>query len=216
MPELKERELVPAGAHTAVCITVADLGTQQGPYGSKRQLYISWELPDELRSDGKPFVVGKFYTLSSDPKATLRADIEGWEGRPLTKADFGKLDIGSRVGTTCILGIAHKSTDDASPPRAVIASVMRPPKGTPTRMSPPTGAVVLSLAQRPFDHAAYEALPEWLRAIVAKSPEYTVAINAQPPSASNQVQLQKALNVGAMPPAASAPSDTEVGDAIPF
>src|SRR5215469_18163395 len=134
LPDLKQRELVPAGTHLGICTTIADLGTQAGPYGSKRQLYIAWELPDELRSDGKPFVIGKFYTLSSDPKATLRQDIESWEGRPLTQADFGKFDISTRVGSTCMLGIAHKTNDNGGAPRAVVASVLRAPKGTPARM----------------------------------------------------------------------------------
>ena len=52
LPEEQAYELAPAGSHTAVCLRVVDLGTQAGMYGPKRQILISWELPDDQMADG--------------------------------------------------------------------------------------------------------------------------------------------------------------------
>jgi hypothetical protein len=174
MPEERPRDLPPAGAHTAVCFRVIDLGTQQTPFGVKHQIYIGWELPDERMGNGQPFTIGRYYTYSSDERATLRGDIQGWLGRPLSNSDFGKFDLTTLLGTTCTLGVKHETKNDKM--RAAIASVMRAAKGTPARLPLINDAVALSLNDRPFDFAAYEALPSWLRETVAKSPEYS-AVN---------------------------------------
>jgi hypothetical protein len=175
MPEEKARELPPAGAHTAICIKVIDLGTQDGKFGAKHQLYIGWELPDERMSDGKPFGAGKFYNYSSNQKATLRQDVQGWLGRTLTTNDFGRFDLGSLLGMTCTLAIMHSEKDGN--PRANITSVLRPGKGVLPRLPPSNPATVLSLSDRPFDFGSYEGLPGWLKELIAKSPEYKRAAN---------------------------------------
>jgi hypothetical protein len=54
IPKQKPRELPPAGSHDATCYAVVDLGTQNGPYGANRQIYIAWELPEEQTSRGHP------------------------------------------------------------------------------------------------------------------------------------------------------------------
>jgi hypothetical protein len=85
LPEEKPRELPPAGSHTGVCYLIAEMGTQKTTFSSKPLLMVGWELPDEHRvSDGRPHTISRRYTLSSDKKASLRQDIEGWLGRPLT------------------------------------------------------------------------------------------------------------------------------------
>src|SRR5215472_15697436 len=110
MPSEKPRELAPPGSHIAICHMVVDLGTQPGGrYKARRQILISWELADELRSDGQPFSISRRYGYSSDTKATLRQDIESWLGRVLTGADLGKLDLTELLGRTCTLGIKQEA-----------------------------------------------------------------------------------------------------------
>jgi len=108
MPEEKSFELPPAGAHIAVCNRVVDLGTQPS-FGPKHQILLSFEFPDELMSDGRPFSISRRYNYTSAANSTLRADIEGWLGRALTAKDFGKLDLTKMLGRTCTLGIKHQS-----------------------------------------------------------------------------------------------------------
>jgi len=173
MPEERPRDLPPTGAHTAVCFRVIDLGTQQTPFGTKRQVYISWELPDERMGNGQPHTAGRYYTYSSDERATLRGDIEGWLGRPLTNSDFGKFDLTTLLGMTCLLGIKHETKNDKT--RAAIASVMKPAKGVQPRLPLINPGIALSLNDRPFDFLSFEQLPSWLRETIAKSPEYSAA-----------------------------------------
>jgi hypothetical protein len=77
----------------AVCYCVVDLGTQRTPYSVKRQLYVAWELPQELNLKGKPFLVGKFYNFTGDSRGPLRQDLESWFGRVLDQAELEKLDL---------------------------------------------------------------------------------------------------------------------------
>jgi hypothetical protein len=201
MPEEKIYEIPPAGAHTAICIRIVDLGTQTSQFGAKPTLWVGWELADERTSEGKPFAIGRHYNWSSAPRAALRQDIEGWLGRTLSATDFGKLDLTDFLGRTCVLAIKHEAQADRT--RAVINAVMKPPKGVKGRMSPSVPGIALALGDRPFDYGSYEALPPWLRDTIAKSPEY-----------------QAAVNPGAGPPRPLAPRSVplreELSDEIPF
>jgi hypothetical protein len=180
MPEEKPRELPPPGAHLAVCYMVIDLGTQPGGrFPARRQVLFGFELPEEERSDGQPFTILRRYNYSSNANATLRHDIESWLGRTLTAADFGKLDLTERLGSTCVLGIKHETRDDGYV-FANITSVMTPGKSTPKRLPVTNAVMALSLDERPFDRVTFEALPEWVRKAIEASPEYKTATNSAP------------------------------------
>jgi hypothetical protein len=228
MPEERQRELIKPGAHLAVCCSVIDLGTQQTEYGSKRQVYIGFELPDELRSDGKIFNIGKFYTLSSDERATLRRDIEGWLGRPLTRVELGSLDISSHLGLPATLVIQHK-TSKAGRVGAVIASITRPPKSAPPRMGLTTPGLTLSLNTRPFDQFTFQQLPSWLQQKITASPEYAAAVGAhatapiymadrlhQSLGAPGVLAAMTAMAAAAAPAAVSVVDDLGLDDEIPL
>ena len=77
-------EPAPAGTHVAICYRVIDLGTQESVYNgekkSARKVLISWELPNEEKADGKPFVISATYTWSMHEKSTLRKTLEAWRG----------------------------------------------------------------------------------------------------------------------------------------
>jgi hypothetical protein len=208
LPEEKPHELPPPGVHTAVCIKVVDLGTQTGKFGPKHQLYIQWELPDERASDGRPFVLGRFYNYSSNPKATLRQDIQGWLGRTLTAADFGKFDLSRLVTTTCTLGIQHQEREGV--PRANIGSVLKASKGCPARLSPSNPTAVLSLDDRPFDYSCYGSLPDWLKELIARSPEYQRATNG---GVGPQARVADLLKETSTP---EPPTAEDLDDEIPF
>ena len=58
----------PADTHAARCYRLIDLGTHRGSYQGeptvRNQVMVSWELPDALMDDGRPFVVSAFLTNS--------------------------------------------------------------------------------------------------------------------------------------------------------
>jgi hypothetical protein len=177
MPEEKPRELPPPGSHIAICYMVVDLGTQPGGrYKPRRQILVSWELPDEPRSDGQLFAISRRYGYSSDARSSLRQDIESWLGRVLTSDDFGKLDLTELLGCTCQLGVKHEAREDGRM-FATISSVMAPGKRTQKRLPLVNTALALSLDDRPFDRATFEQLPEWVRKMIETSPEYKAAVH---------------------------------------
>jgi hypothetical protein len=62
---------------------VAELGTQETSYGKKPML--------------RPAAVSRRYSISVDPKAALRNDIESWQGRKFSTVDLDTFDIADLV-----------------------------------------------------------------------------------------------------------------------
>lgn len=100
----------PEGVHQAVCVDVVDQGMHESVWeGVARKLHkvaISWQI-GEMRDDGKPYLVSKWYTLSLHEKASLRKELESWRGRPFTEAELKKFDVESVVGVNALLNIQH-------------------------------------------------------------------------------------------------------------
>ena len=219
MPAEKEQTLVPAGTHNAICCRVVDIGTQATSFGPRHQLFFSWELTDETMNNGRPFIISRRYNYSADRKASLRIDIEGWLGRTLDARDFGTLDLSTMLGRTCLVGVKHETRDGRT--FANVTSIMKPPKETMERLPPMTEAVALSLADRPFAHGDFDALPPWLRDLVAKSPEYQTAIEPQAPNPEDAHARHKAMLL-VQPPKPKrktnifGPGDDLADDHIPF
>jgi hypothetical protein len=218
MPEEKPPELPSAGSHVGICIRVVDLGTQPGMYGPRPQVQFSWELPEELMSDSRPFVVNRRCGLNSSRKGHLRDIVESWVGRVLTKSELGKFDLGELLGTTCQIGIKHETKEDRT--YAVVTSVMKRSKGVAERLPPTNEAIGFSLADRPFRQFEYDKLPEWMRATIAKAPEYAAAIAPQPQGkgqiTAGTKQRLKAILAADNPAPKPEPVVEDLDDEIPF
>lgn len=171
LPAKTDFELTPAGTHLATCYRVVDLGTQlvefKGESKKQYKIMLSWELPEELMADGRPFSIHKKYTLSSSNKANLRKDLESWRGVPFSDEDFGKFDIGKLIGVSCLIGIVHTAKDDNT--YANISSIMKLPKNT---KSPAVINEPLYFSLSNFNAEIYATLSDNLRSTIAKSPEY--------------------------------------------
>lgn len=104
----------PAGVHVAVCVDVIDLGLLEVTYSGKtkkqHKVRLAWQIGED-REDGKPFLVQKQYTLSLSEKATMRADLESWRGRPFTPAEEGGFDVETIIGAPCMLNIVHETKE---------------------------------------------------------------------------------------------------------
>lgn len=158
---------VPAGTHVAVCTLVADMGVQPtGKFKPKPQVYIRWELPNEVTSwkdsDGKdhsgPMVIGKKYTVSLSEKANLRGDLESWRGKMFTEQELAGFDIKNILGKACMLGVTHNTVGNKT--YANISAVMGLPKNTP----PPTPSVTpLAYDLDTHSDATFQKLPGWLQ-----------------------------------------------------
>lgn len=168
------REPVPAGTHLGMCYRFIDMGTQkteyQGQVKMTRRVMISWLIPDELMSDGKPFSAHKTYAWSMHEKATLRHDLESWRGMAFTPDDFGKFDTKNLLGKPCMLTVTQETKPDGRV-FSNVSSVGKPMKGLVIpKLSEPT--VYLSLEPGDFDQAAYDTLGNGLKERIAQSPEF--------------------------------------------
>lgn len=169
-------EQAPAGSHVGRCIKLTDLGTQTGEYEGKinhrNQVLVTWELPNEFMTDGKPFIVSKFYTNSLGDKATLRHHLVNWRGRDFTVEELDRFDLQTILGAPCMLSVVH--TDKG---KAKVDAVMKMPKGLEC---PPQINQSEAFWLDEFSQEKFEKLSKGIATIIMKSPEYQEAIGAKP------------------------------------
>lgn len=158
----------PVGNHVARCYRIIDLGTQHSEYQgqpvTRSQILISWELCNEKMDNGEPFIVSEFYTNSLSEKSKLRPALEAWRGVPFTEADLKGWDLAKIIGAPCMLNVIHNENK-----KARVASIAPMPKGVKApAMSNPQFAFWLD----EYDEETFQAIPEGIRNIIAKSDEY--------------------------------------------
>lgn len=170
------REPVPAGTYLGVCYRFVDLGTQKTEYSGQtrhvRKVMISWLLPDELMSDGKPFSVHKRYTWSMHEKAALRHDLESWRGKAFAPEDFdgpNAFNTKKLLGQPAMLSVTQdtrdgKTYENVSSVGKIMKGMKAPPIDEPL--------VYLSLEPAEFDQAAFDSLSDGLKTVMTASPEY--------------------------------------------
>lgn len=170
----------PAGNHVAICFRFIDLGTQavewKGAQKLQRKVLISWELPNELMTEGdyagQPFTIGRRYTWSMSDKANLRHDLESWRGKAFTEDDFSgpnRFNVKNILGKPCMISIVHETKDGST--YANIKGIGAMPKG----MMPPVPVskqVYFSLDPQFFDATILDSLSDKLKETIKGSPEY--------------------------------------------
>ena len=164
----------PAGTHMARCVRLIDLGTHHGEWQGKptvrNQVYIGWELPDELDSFGdkmQPYTVGRFFTNSLSEKSNLRPLLEAWRGKAFTVEELMKFDLESIVGQPCQLTIVHETKEGKTKAKVMSAAklmknVVAPPQVNPTQ--------VFWIDE--WNQGAFDSLPEGFQKIIRESDEY--------------------------------------------
>ena len=115
----------PIGTYRAVCVDVIDKGIVEVTYAGKtkrqHKVSVAW-LIDEMRDDGKPYLVFKRYTLSLNEKATLRKDLESWRGKSFTRDEEMGFDVEAVIGASCLVNVQHALKGDKT--YANVMSVM--------------------------------------------------------------------------------------------
>jgi len=110
----KDYTPAPEGLHQAVCVDVIDLGLKETPWGEKAKVEIRWQIEATHEDTGKPFIVLKWYTLSLNERATLRAHLQSWRGKKFTEKEAEVFDLERLLGQNCQLQIAHNVSDNGS------------------------------------------------------------------------------------------------------
>lgn len=171
----------PIGTFVARCISIIDLGTQKGEYQGKpniaRKCYVAWELPNEKMEDGRPFIVGKFYTASLGEKANLRKDLVNWRGKAFTAEELMGFEERNLLDKTCMLSLTENANN-----KVRVTGVMSKPKEVPApdRVNE---IVYFSLEKDRFSQDTFNSLSDWFKGEIMKSPEWAElkAKDAKPP-----------------------------------
>lgn len=170
-------EPAPVGVHDAICVSVTDLGTQTSTYNNeentRRQNLVTWELPEELREDGKPHTISKFYTASIGEKANLYKDLTSWFGKP----PVAPFDPQSLLGVGCQLIITEKNEKH-------VVSTVAGLKKNAKLPSPVNELVYFTLDE--FNEEVFDKLSNGIKKMIMRSPEYAKIVNGDEPEEEDQ------------------------------
>lgn len=190
----KDRPIVEAGAHTAICYSVVDLGTQKSTYQGEtkesKKIRIAFEVCDqsddfEVIENGKatvvkkPLVISAEFTASIGPKASLRKFIEGWLGSALNAKQLASFKLTDFLGKPAMLNVVHKVSQISGKTYAAIGSASKLPKGmlVPDRVNN-----LVSYEIEQGQGGEFPNLPKWLREKILLSKEL---IGTKSPMASD-------------------------------
>ena len=184
-PKPKQKELIPADTHLAICYGVVDLGTQSVEYPGKppkdeRQLMLQWELPNirfKGEKDGeswdKPRVIKMTYNYSCYELANLSKHVTPWMGACPDDFDFESL-----IGQPCLLSIIHKTSGKGND-YAKVAGIMKVPAGTVVpEMENPAILYDMFTHKRNLPESMKGDNYEWLRKIIEGCKEFAMIDHA--------------------------------------
>ena len=171
-------EQVPAGTHPAYCYAVVDIGLQSSPYGTKPQVIMCFELPNEkVEIDGeqKPMVMSCFYTASLSKRANLRKDLEGWRGRSFTAEELEGFHLKAVLGKPCTLNVFHN--EDGKARISGISAAMKGVELPPIFNQP----FIFDLEVDSVNGENWQKVPEWIQEFIKKREQESVGDLANEP-----------------------------------
>lgn len=173
--ESKPRELLPAGNHVAVCYEMIHIGTVtkliQGDMKTLNEVRLTWEVGDEMREfDGvqKPMVISKDYTLSMNPKANLRKDLDSWRGVAFTEEEAKAFDITKLIGVPCMVNVIHNKANNGNTYANVSGITPLHKSMTKPKQHNPSS----ELSYSAWDQAKFDKLPSFIKEKMQGSEEY--------------------------------------------
>lgn len=131
-----DNSVLPEDNYPAVLVAVVDLGIQRSIYNGEEkwlpQVYLAWELTGEEKPgrDQGNYILGRHYTASLNPKATLVAIINGMGVKIPEDGDF---DFHSLLGRPCCVQVTHDAKGERTYMR--IGGISKPPKGVVVKPS---------------------------------------------------------------------------------
>lgn len=162
--------------YPAVCTKVIDLGThltefkdeKTGEQKLQHQIAVFWEL-DEKMSDGRPFQVNTFYTLSLNEKSKLYKDLVAWRGKDFTPEELRGFELANMLGKGCLINIILKND------KAVVGGVSKLAKGMSAPK--PEGELILFDISE-WNQDTFNKLTEYWQEKIKSSNEYHERLNA--------------------------------------
>lgn len=129
----KEFKPLKAGTHIGRVCGIINIGTITDSFKNedvtRNRVYISFEIPNQLKEDGKPYTIGQEFTLSMNSKGNLLPFIESMLGVKLDKEASKEFDVYSLLGNTAMLNVVHSLPNAEGNVFANIKSVSPIPEG---------------------------------------------------------------------------------------
>lgn len=176
--QTREFKLAPEGTFFARCWRVVVLGTfedtWQGQTRLNRKIRIDFELPTELNDFGngpEPFNVSSTLNISMHENANYRKFLQNWRGKAYSEEEAKKgVDVSKFIGAAALVTVAHTARDNGKT-YDNIANISPLPKGMQVydKVNTPT---LFSIYARPFNQAAFDALPGFLQEKIKLSREW--------------------------------------------
>jgi len=130
----KEFKPLEAGTHIGRVCGLINIGTItdtiKGTDVTRNRISIAFEIPGELREDGKPHVINQEFTLSMNKNGNLLPFVESMLGRKLDKDEAKEFDVYKLIGTPAMVNVIHSAPNADGNVFANIKSVSPLPKGT--------------------------------------------------------------------------------------
>lgn len=199
---------VSVGSHQAVCYGVVAIGTQPSEkYSPKKKVVLFWELPHERGDFGErknvPRTISKSYTLSLADRASLKADLENWRGKPFTPEETATFEIDRLIGANCLLSVQHESKGPKT--YANVTAVMPLTKGMP-KANQELPRIYFNLNES-LDRAMIEKapiyfppeLPEWIVTRCKASEEYIAYTGGKPAAQPAEALASQSLQDETVP-----------------
>lgn len=155
---------VPQGIHSAICIGVIDMGTQNAFYKKHRKVALLWEI--HVNNQIKFF--SREYTFSYNKKTILRLHLESWRGRTFTKDELAKFELHNILGVPCKLEI-RKNIKGLKQ----VENIYRFPKDEEAPLSQ-TEYIYFDITDEKT-YQALSAIPEYIQVKIKQSPEYKLS-----------------------------------------
>lgn len=217
----KEYKLAPVGLHLARCYGIIDLGTQTTTYNDQtkhlRKIMVNWELHGEddegnplIMEDGAPMSVSKTYTMSFADMATLRKDMESWEGRKFSDEEARRFDLSKILDDWFMLNVVHRVSPSNGKTYANVGAISPVPKvlvkhGFP---EPHNEKRVFKLNEPNLQ--VFEKLSKGVRRMILASPE------GQSMAKRHNIEAIPAYEPKAAPPTKAKTGFDDMEDDIPF
>lgn len=131
-----QKEFVPleAGTHLGRVCGIIHIGTLtdniQGKDVTRNRVQITFEIPDQLKEDGKPHTISQEFTLSMHKQGNLLPFIESMLGRRLEGDETKEFDVFSLIGQPAMVNVIHSLPNAEGMVWANIKSVSTLPKNT--------------------------------------------------------------------------------------
>jgi hypothetical protein len=173
MASAKSNRYKPAreGTHIAILTTLVDLGLQEGRFGTKQEMFLSFEITDEFNEwndkDGQrrePKRVSATVTVSLSEKATLRGYVEGILARRLSQEELRRVSLVELIlGKPCLLHVKHNQSNGNI--YANIGSIAPLPS---SMTAPSSHSALVAYSPEEHDDVTWEKLPKFLQEKIAK------------------------------------------------